>query len=1395
MADITQRVVWTACPAGQSADGKFLHINLHVSPRLDLAAGTQPADLSHFPAWHDWPATLASARFAIHGLGAGPLKAEVIPADDNAWPPRDADGDFVPDAKVWQALFPTDTPVIPHAFDDLRSHDVLTYPLAALADAIETAYVDLALDPSPGLPRTRELINRHPLFASSKSDKPTPTLPQLLDLLRSSDSIQALSHPDTMIALLEAYHRPLAKQVMRQTAKRLLPDGTPDFSDPHEAAQYRTVERVPLTDPDQFREIIDFHRIAASVGQHPALMRLAGLVVPLRVPADGIAPGTKAVRVEVQWKPGDVDTLKDGFCTTTANVGPKRFFATPKTAQLFEGWLRAGTADYSLVQMDVDGAGLSIKNFATQLPRIREERYDDEGGHDTIDTTGTPRLRTAGIQFAQVRRDRAIRGLFASAGGHDDKLNGGGAVVLHAEDLIKGWRVDVLDEQRGKWQSLMRFDGEYGLRNSGDTVATRDEEGIARLSATATADDSAPADLQKILKASEALFGWTGWSLAAPLPGKAIMPDDVTHEAGPNTAPPGLPLDAAFVAHKGSLPALRFGHRYRVRLRSADLAGWGPRFTLDGAPAPGIETAKLFYGRYEPVETPVLTVPDDDPAPADGESMPRAALRAMDDAARDTTMVRRNVHPARVAARFAETHGVVDDGGGHPRGEMWDVLATRDSDFKADLVTTEPWVPEGAPPSHTKVETHFTRSSQQQPTPYLADPLTGGVAIRVTGVPAIDPHKLHFVPFYADEWKPEDPLTWLKDRSFEIVAIDDGGSVGWDPGRRIFRVPLPKAERARLHISAVVPDGGIELFKLREQIIVRDGEQAWRKIEPRVRAGQHWMFTPSRMVELVHATQRPLIVPRFIKPHVERVAGALKSRLIFRTPLHAKSTARLDVDGDWIEIDDTAPGHPRVRRVSAHAFDYQLARLETPNDSLEIRGDHVFGDTRARFVTYRAVATTRFREFMPPDIRSDPANVIVASEPSGIWVPSATRPPAPAVRYVIPTFGWTRTEQGDVGRRSWRRGGGLRVYLDRPWFTSGSNEMLGVCLPRDSIPDPADSLARNHVTQWGADPAWVSDRVETIAPAAVHFPLRVRSGNDLRYDLPPEDHPDAADASADGKVLPGFAAGPYIPHGSPVAVDVVPHAVGYDDTRNLWYADIVVNPGETYFPFIRLALARFQPASVSGLHLSAAVLADFAQLTPDRLAITTRGERGDMRIVEVYGHTPVPRGSAQAGDVRVELQRLPEGADVDLGWVPADQAPPPPPPGGQGTPGSIGGRLRDRVAIPQGGVVVPRVLETRMLDRATRIARLDAPSRARLIEAERLLDLGEFQTVLIDPGMLEIIRPPLIHREVVHLPQRDAGDRLRLLITEHESYETGPEPDGRAGRRQERIIYAEAMEV
>jgi hypothetical protein len=79
-------------------------------------------------------------------------------------------------------------------------------------------------------------------------------------------------------------------------------------------------------------------------------------------------------------------------------------------------------------------------------------------------------------------------------------------------------------------------------------------------------------------------------------------------------------------------------------------------------------------------------------------------------------------------------------------------------------------------------------------------------------------------------------------------------------------------------------------------------------------------------------------------------------------------------------------------------------------------------------------------------------------------------------------------------------------------------------------------------------------------------------------------------------------------------VTVVGHEVFFDAERDLWYADVALTLPELAFPFVRLALVRFQPVSVNGCHVSSVVHADFAQLLPKRTLTVTRLDAASMQI-------------------------------------------------------------------------------------------------------------------------------------------------------------------------------------
>src|SRR5690606_2931116 len=86
-------------------------------------------------------------------------------------------------------------------------------------------------------------------------------------------------------------------------------------------------------------------------------------------------------------------------------------------------------------------------------------------------------------------------------------------------------------------------------------------------------------------------------------------------------------------------------------------------------------------------------------------------------------------------------------------------------------------------------------------------------------------------------------------------------------------------------------------------------------------------------------------------------------------------------------------------------------------------------------------------------------------------------------------------------------------------------------------------------------------------------------------------------------------------------VNIAPHDVAYDATRNQWYCDIDLAPKSSYYPFIRLALARYQPVSVQNCHLSNIVLADFMTLPNDRYVSITHSSDPLKHTVRVAGST------------------------------------------------------------------------------------------------------------------------------------------------------------------------------
>ena len=692
----------------------------------------------------------------------------------------------------------------------------------------------------------------------------------------------------------------------------------------------------------------------------------------------------------------------------------------------------------------------------------------------------------------------------------------------------------------------------------------------------------------------------------------------------------------------------------------------------------------------------------------------------------------------------------------------------------------------------------------------------------------------------------------------------------WDGASRTLHLFLPQGRIARLRYASFVHDLYLGHLGLPQWV---DPPAAADAVRSEALTGCNWMLTPFRRLVLVHATQQPVCKPVFAKAWPDRPPGATYADLFGGHPniaLHGPSTGKFEVLAQWKEwVDDPArddPLSPGPRRIGCqgalgeirlaenHANTFALEQAvqaqrafeagagQTTPTQLAQRASapgnrHEFGDTRFRRVRYHLRAVTRFREYLPPDLYaqaervtregepldqsqlrevtqtgldldSDPGAPLLpdgaqAEAPFGLVVPASAAPDAPRIVYTLPTFRWSRAPATADGRQtSLRDGNALRVYLDRPWFSSGDGELLAVVVAppgRTGAAAPFSSITpaqSDRVTQWGLDPLWESAYPGASAEPA-NFPLRV----------------------ADGTAALPDGGGP---------VGVVAHRVHWSPGRQLWYCDIEISTGRSYMPFVRLALARYQPNALTNAQLSPVVLADFAQLLPRRRAVLQR--TGGRVTASLYGPVPTrgpmrdklreglptespyadisfrpqPGEAVEMGENRIELllQTRDPAIDSDLAWRdgPVLASGPAVPASGLGLsprniaaePGAIAEAATGAVDIAlKGGRSV-------RFDRAEPQAADAAGRRApgQLVAGRINLEIDNRLT-----GGLLALLDPVIWEKLAAVPET-GGAPARLVLREFERYYTDRSvPERRAGairrRRvvEERLVYSEFFDL
>ncbi|HEY0172951.1 MAG TPA: hypothetical protein VGB98_18170 [Pyrinomonadaceae bacterium] len=1292
--------IFTALPNGRAADGA-LRLSVYISPRLwSDDANIQKLKLSQFPDFLDWTArvTAAAANWTVEFDGVPPLNATVESA-----PPRD---------ELWTALFRNDTDVLPYRFEDYRGSNVETFPSDRIHDFLRGVYVraatNLAYGAGHDLPAVETLAADPDLSDIARPSRPEPPFvpparPDPVDL--GGILPQPEPEPDepdkpggcgcgclgwlfALLLHLFPWLKPFFDQVLGadspppKPAKPAEPLPTPPPPAPASpeppvaapapappppppslnrsafeklGAFLKPQEATPQALPTaaEILEAYDFHKMVSALGDYPVLLRQFGLVVDLLIDLNGAAPPAEAT---VKVTPGIAFSPEGKAIPQRTNyrLSDDAFVARPRPVnpEISNGLLRLNDLNlFRVMQLDVVGGGTKVQNTATNLvafsPKIKR-------APNTPDAAGLPALRTGGISVVRRNlsaelserwgRSHALQRMVFARGGAPqlpDPPDAGApsppSDELFAEDIVRGYRIDVFDSKSKAWHSLCQRVGKYDFLDAPDAPGgavsfDAEDEGFVQFGATEQLTPTA----KRTLRASDSLFVWDGWSLCAPRPTRSIMPGEpgdppekVRLDRPENSAVTNFKLETAFAAKPGSLPRLRFDYTYKLRARVCDLAGNSVFGPADPAFADDVpeQTPEFPCARFEPVSPPALMLRA---APVEGESVERLVVRTPAVSGESQT-TERHVIPPKVSQLMAEQHGKFD---GVPR---MDGTAAGYNRAAREAGSLE----DGA------VETNniWVQPVAQYTLTYLPDPSAKGALL--LGLPGLLPEEIvepappnfvNKIPF-AGAWP--DPLPFR----IRLVAIPrdvDPDPPAWNDAERVLVVQLPEAKQQTFRISSYLEPDDLERQGV-WQWIKEDAPAASAGVRTDTLAGRSWSHLPWRDVTLVHAVPKPLAPPDadVVSPAGKKL-GETFVTISGQVKTHPASTGKVDLRGEWEDpLDDVSLPAPTTQKRQSHLCEILIPEGSVMTEILDAAKNekpiHNFGDTKFHSVTYVPTASTRFREYFPDSITQVPANVTLEGAGSDpVKILNSARPDAPKVLYVVPTFEWVDTSAAGAVKRT-RKGGGLRVYLDRPWYSSGGGELLGVVYIEGARFTDLDKQVKRVVTQWGADPVWLTAPTEDAAHK-----------NNFKGVV----------AQADGLALSEIAQ----------PVSVVGYPVEFDATRRLWFADIEIDVGASYAPFVRLALARFQPNSVAGVELSRVVRAEFAQLAADRRAsvATVPTGTGAKINIGVRGLTyQASSATAAAGikpnsfskrsahaEIEALLQRRDpaRGPDPHLGW-------------------------------------------------------------------------------------------------------------------------------------------------
>lgn len=924
----------------------------------------------------------------------------------------------------------------------------------------------------------------------------------------------------------------------------------------------------------------DFHACLSAASEYGVLLRKLGIAVDLEVDIEkgSVNALTGRVRAEVVLDEQSYANLRDDDSSISAlrsstlwpspwthfNLSPELFLPTPRNLPgsrdiLTDGFLRLST--FHPIQVDLDGA--IIKKSAQETAEANASLKKNNAPSTDLGTPeSNPSLRSTGISLSvdnrtwdtikSVSRQEELEDVFHTtlALSIDD---GSPTSDLYAEDVLAGFRVDIrcVDSRDSKWHPLCARENTLDQPTQ---ISLGVDEGFV-----STAVSHADAGPDKSLhKTTDTLLTWNGWSLVVPRIGEASPGyDGVAPSTARDVSTAWFPFTVLSSVVPGTLVPYRIGQVVELRARMVDLACNGLTVTeadshlaSHGELKRDVCTVPIRITRAENVAPPILIPLQPQPDKTTGD-----ILILQSDIHGNSSTRQWLILPPAVGIDRYESHGMLDGIWDLPR-ELWSIFLKRHD---------------------TSAPTHFDANwfrNVQLPTggyriPYLADPMAK--YLRIDGLPNESGHEI----FSFDVPKTVERVTDNVGRAV-VLEIMSGAFRTMREKHKI-RIYIPPGEQLTLQMSCVSSTEELDNFlqwtwldeTLRKHINAR-------KL---VASGEIPALSPRRTIRAIHVVPRPTHVPsiKAVRP-TPRSLMKSTAEIDLEVDLDSSSTGELEVEGRSIVLLDNGS---QEGWISIETDDVAFTHIVPfRNATTIVSGKHVFPDTKFRRVSYLIRGIGRYDEYYEPEIRESRV-----SQRISVAILSSAPPPPPEVDYIVPTFGWENRRTHRTTNVS-RFGNSVRIYVRRPWFSTGDGEELALLFrPSNGVSAPGVLT-----TEWGSDP--------------------VRVGGEIQRPMDMKDIANASSYMANIDVIHGVTGADSI-YGSRMKqeiyqYDVASFPVFIADDRRYVYSDIEFNTSFEYFPFIRICAARCQRNSVHLATLSDAVHSLFISLAPNRFASVRR---------------------------------------------------------------------------------------------------------------------------------------------------------------------------------------------